>query len=144
LNADIAVTDANLVLALILPLPCSQQSFDCMDSFKTSGIKLFAPALWSYEIVSGLRWALHAKMLTAPECSAALGHIEALGIEEAPPNSELHRRALHWADQLGQSKAYDAQYLALAEALDCALWTTDQRLAQRCAQLNLDWVKSIE
>lgn len=41
---------------------------------------------------------------------------------------ELHRRALLLAGQLNQPTAYDSHYLALAEMLDCAFWTADERL----------------
>ena len=37
------------------------------------------------------------------------------------PSSELDRSALHFAERIGQSKAYDAQYLALA-ARENAAW----------------------
>ena len=39
----------------------------------------------------------------------------------------LHRRALQLASELGQGAAYDAHYLALAEALECEYWTADDR-----------------
>ena len=42
-----------------------------------------------------------------------------------PPN--IHGRALELATQLNQTAAYDSHYLALAETLNCALWTADAR-----------------
>ena len=40
----------------------------------------------------------------------------------------LHVHAWTIADQLSMPKAYDAQYLALADILECDVWTMDRRL----------------
>ena len=42
-------------------------------------------------------------------------------------------RTLELASQLGQGAVYDSHYLALAESLDCELWTADERF-QRAAR----------
>lgn len=39
----------------------------------------------------------------------------------------LHRRAIELAGRFRQRAVYDAHYLALAEDLDCELWTADRR-----------------
>ena len=52
-----------------------------------------------------------------------------LGVQLVPPTLELDRMALRWADRLGQTVAYDAHYLALAETLGCDFRTVDRRLA---------------
>jgi predicted nucleic acid-binding protein len=44
------------------------------------------------------------------------------------------------AAQIGQSKAYDAQYLALAARENAPLWTADRRLANAARGAGLDWV----
>ena len=51
-----------------------------------------------------------------------------------PPG--LHRRAMELAAQLRQDAAYDAYYLALAELLDCELWTADQRFYRAATPLH--------
>lgn len=38
----------------------------------------------------------------------------------------VHERAITLAAELGQQAAYDAHYLALAEALNCRFWTADR------------------
>jgi hypothetical protein len=43
------------------------------------------------------------------------------------------------SNRLGQSKAYDAFYLALAERLKAEFWTADQRLANGARQLGANW-----
>jgi predicted nucleic acid-binding protein len=56
----------------------------------------------------------------------------------------LHNWALSWARKLGHSKAYDAQYLALAEEMKCPLLTADLRLARAARALGADWVKNLD
>jgi len=53
----------------------------------------------------------------------------------------MSRAALTWAARLGQSKAYDGFYLALAERLGADLWTADERLLNRMRQLGVAWVR---
>jgi len=49
------------------------------------------------------------------------------GIELREP-ARLHVQAMELADELKQNAIYAAQYLALAEARNCELWTADKRL----------------
>ena len=46
--------------------------------------------------------------------SAVLHQLQQSGVETIAPTPKLHRLALRLAERVGQSKAYDAQYLALA------------------------------
>ena len=39
----------------------------------------------------------------------------------------IHTRAIELAGDLGQGAAYDSHYLALAEFLECDMWTADGR-----------------
>ena len=54
----------------------------------------------------------------------------------------LHLRALELASQLNQGAVYDAHYLALAESLDCEIWTADQRLYRAVGPVfdNVRWI----
>jgi predicted nucleic acid-binding protein len=57
-----------------------------------------------------------------------------------PPDSQLNREALVWARRIGQNKAYDAHYLALAMREDAVLWTADKRLVNATQAAGLTWV----
>lgn len=85
-----------------------------------------APALLDVEIVSVLRGLLLGGRLTSAQAGACLTDYEALGIRVWPVDDALRRRALERAANL---TAYDATYVALAEALDVPLLTRDRRLA---------------
>ena len=72
----------------------------------------------------------------------ALLTIQALSVEIIDEDKTLCMRALELAGMLGQSKAYDAFYLAVAEKMEAEFWTADERLYNRCVNdLRLDWVR---
>jgi predicted nucleic acid-binding protein len=55
----------------------------------------------------------------------------------------LCQQALEFARQLGQSKVYDAFYLAVAKTYQAELWTGDQHFYQRCRDQKLNWVMKV-
>ncbi|SNS07250.1 Predicted nucleic acid-binding protein, contains PIN domain [Geodermatophilus saharensis] len=88
---------------------------------------LHAPALLDYEVVSALRHLVLRGSLSASRGAAALADFEDLALERWPALGALRRRA--WTLRENVS-AYDAAYVALAEALQCPLLTRDARLAR--------------
>jgi predicted nucleic acid-binding protein len=63
-----------------------------------------------------------------------------IDIELVSLSDALCRSAFEWALRLGQSRAYDAFYLAVAEAQQVELWTADRRLANGAHQIGALWV----
>ena len=135
-----AVIDANILAAIVLPLPYSEQATQKIVAWKRAGAELLAPVLLEYEIVAILRKAVVAQWLTTDLAVEAMGRILSLNIQCLTPTAHLHERALRWADRLGHSKAYDPQYLALAEQEGIAFWTADRRLANGAQQAGAQWV----
>ena len=86
---------------------------------------LHAPHLLDTEVLHVLRRMEQRGNLTADRASGALQLFGALTIDRYP-HHPLSDRV--WQLRPGLS-AYDATYVALAEALDATLVTTDQRLA---------------
>jgi predicted nucleic acid-binding protein len=140
----VIVLDAGVVLALILPLPLSEQAATAVSALKQAREELFAPALLEYEVCSALRRAVARQILTQQEAGTALELLQRIRIRPIIPASSLHARALSWAAKLQHSKAYDAQYLALAEEMHCRLLTTDLRLVHAAKDLGADWVIGLE
>lgn len=138
------VVDAGIVLALILPLPFSDQAAARIRSLRETREELYAPALLEYEVCSVLRQTVARKILDSDEAGRALELIDAVRIRPITPATSLHARALSWADRLGHTKAYDAHYMALAEEMGCPLLTSDLRLARSARNLGASWVETVE
>jgi len=138
------VIDAGVVLALVLPLPYSDLATARIRSTRQIREELFAPALLEYEVCSALRRAVSRGILDGDAAGTALDLIQAIRIQPITPAASLHARALSWAARLQHSKAYDAQYLALAEELQCRLLTADLRLARSAQALGATWVTALE
>ncbi|GAB3303815.1 type II toxin-antitoxin system VapC family toxin [Geodermatophilus aquaeductus] len=88
---------------------------------------LHAPSLVDYEVVSALRGMVRRGALDAARAAAVLTDLDDLPMKRWPAHAELRRRAWELRDAVS---AYDAAYVALAEALDCPLVTRDVRLAR--------------
>lgn len=104
-----------------------------------------APRLWLIETTSAIRFLVAQKEITLDDAEQALRTIYGLRVEIINEDEELCLRALELAGKLGQSKANDAIYLALAEKLVADFWTADERLVNRCRKdLKLGWVHFVE
>ena len=88
---------------------------------------LHAPGLLDVEVVSALRGLTLGGRLTPSRAQDLLTDFDDLALERWATGNALRRRAFALRDNL---TAYDATYVALAEALDCPLVTRDQRLAR--------------
>ena len=92
----------------------------------TPPLILSAPHLLDVEVAQALRRYARDRLLTPREAAAALDNLRALDIERHGHEALLDRV---WAlrDNL---TAYDAVYVALAEALGTTLITCDRKLAR--------------
>jgi predicted nucleic acid-binding protein len=89
--------------------------------------ELHAPTLLDYEVVSVLRGLTRGGHLSSPRAQAVLTDFDDLPVRRWPHAHALRRRAFDLRDTIS---AYDAAYVALAEALDCPLLTRDARLGR--------------
>ena len=87
---------------------------------------LAAPDLADVETTAVLRKRWQAKTITALRFAEAIDDLEDLTIDRYP-TLRFMRRAYELRDTL---TAYDAAYVALAEALGCPFLTADQRLSK--------------
>ena len=92
-----------------------------------AGEDLHAPSLVDFEVVSALRGLTLRGQLSPTRAENLLTDFEDLPLQRWPSADALRRRALQLRDNVS---AYDATYVALAEALDCTLVTRDGRLAR--------------
>lgn len=93
-----------------------------------AGEPIVAPPLLPFAITTILRRRLKAATPVSLErVLYLLEEFSRLPIELRNPPG-MHRRALILASEYGVPATYDAHYLALAERLDCVLWTDDRGL----------------
>lgn len=136
------VIDANIVVHTVLDITDRLARF--WERVGEEQITPCAPRLWLSETASAIRFLLSQKEITSEEAEQALRTIHGLRVEIIDEDEELSLRALELAGKLGQSKAFDAFYLAMAEELAAEFWTADEWLASRCRKdLKLNWVHSI-
>jgi len=136
----VIVLDANFSLAQVLPLPYSPAVIQRMRAWQDQQPRILVPGSWEYEVVTGLRRACYLRLLSLEQAQTSLDELLGMELEVVATTPKLHRRALEWAERLAQSRAYDAQYLALAEQHSAELWTGDKRLVNGAAALGVDWV----
>ncbi|MGH3473203.1 MAG: type II toxin-antitoxin system VapC family toxin [Nocardioidaceae bacterium] len=94
-----------------------------------AGEDLHAPELLDFEVVSALRGQTLRRRITPARALDALTDFDALPILRWPSAAPLRLRAFALRDNLS---AYDAAYVVLAEALQCAVVTRDAQLARSC------------
>ncbi len=135
--AEPLVVGASLVLKLVLPGPDRPRLRALVTGWAEERVTLHAPALCLYEVTSALSRAVQMGTLTADEGRRTLDLIRALGVELVSPDEDQALSALEWALRLKRAAAYDSSCLALAEALQCELWTADRRLQNAAGVL---WV----
>ena len=90
--------------------------------------RLLAPPLFRAEVTSVIRERVYRGEMQADDAGAALIGSFGWPIAIRDLGDSLQRRAFDIATQFNRPKAYDGQYLALAELLGCELWTGDRRL----------------
>jgi predicted nucleic acid-binding protein len=121
----VIVVDASAALSALL------NAGPARDALTTE--QLHAPHLIDAEVASGLRRRVATRSVATADGWTALDAWRRLGMTRYPM-AALLERVWELRDNLS---AYDACYVALAEALGCGLLTADGRLARaadaRCA-----------
>ena len=136
---EFIVLDAGVVVPLILPHPLGGAVEQRMRHWKREYYRLVSPCFMPVEVVSALRQAVYAGKFDSRQALEAVEIVMSLGIEWMTPGGDGLQSALRWAERLGQSKAYDAQYVALAEQLGAELWSADQRLINALKEQGITW-----
>ncbi|MFO7662126.1 MAG: type II toxin-antitoxin system VapC family toxin [Chloroflexota bacterium] len=134
------ILDANLAAAVAIPMEGTPRATQLMRSWKVDQERLLAPVLFEYEITTALRRAIALRIMTYSEALEGMDIFLALGIEMVPPSRNLTTQALNLAERIGQFKAYDAHYLALALDENAPFWTADRRLATAAQEAGLNRV----
>lgn len=116
------VVDAAAVVDALLAAPGSEAI-----AARLGRDELHAPALLDAEMVSVARGLTLGSHISAARAGDVLTDFDDLPIERWSFSEPFRRRAFDLRDNIS---AYDAAYVALAEALGCVLITRDARLAR--------------
>lgn len=134
------VVDSNIIVALYLELPYSEQAQTQLHNWSNKHYRLIAPVLFDYEIGSILRRFEFLRHLSQAHTDRLIDVISSLQIELISPSLNLHYSAMIWARRIQQAKVYDAHYLALAEQENATFWSADKRLVNSARQHKVNWV----
>ncbi|WP_410870352.1 type II toxin-antitoxin system VapC family toxin [Nocardia sp. A7] len=107
--------------ALLNPDPLGDS---CREALEADD-RWIAPQHWTVEVLSVIRRFTRAGTISTEQAARAVTAVEKLD-PEVPVTRVLVRRIWDLHDNL---TAYDAAYVAAAEAYGCELLTTDSRLA---------------
>ena len=135
------VVDASLAVKWLVEEDDSDKAHAILQSWVDQGMTRIAPYLMPFEVANALhRRVLRGEMNVVDSQRMIARLLESRLELHQPPN--LHVRALQIASQLKQSAAYDAHYLALAESVNCELWTADERFYRAASPTvdNVRWV----
>jgi predicted nucleic acid-binding protein len=118
--------------AMIELLAAKTQTGDAIARRVTEAQTLYAPHVLDAEVISALLGLMRGQKISEREADAALSNYCAFPVERQDVLPLWPRlKILH-----ANLSAYDAEYVALAEALDVPLITTDARIkrsgAARC------------
>ncbi len=122
----LVVVEASLAVKWLVSEVRSDQANTLALSWAQSGTQPVAPYLMPVEVANALHRRVVRKEMSLQAARALLEGLLSSGIELRETRG-IHLRALELADILRQDAVYDAHYLALAEALNCELWTADER-----------------
>jgi predicted nucleic acid-binding protein len=108
----------------------SQQD-DAADALRLewaySGASMVSAPLFDAEVTSTLRMKVFQAVLNMVQGEQAYRFYLELGVR-CINHTSIIRTAWDMAKQYHLPRTYDMQYLAVAELLDCPLWTNDKRL----------------
>lgn len=119
------VVDASVVTKWLVDEDDSDKAHALLEAWDGEGIRPTAPGFLPAEVTNALHRRVVRRDLTVEEAAVLLARLAPRVELQEPPG--IHARALQLASELGQGAAYDCHYLALAEALECELWTADER-----------------
>ncbi len=141
MNSLIVCVDASIVIDHLIR-PEDLQLHTLWESWGEANTQLVAPALLRYEATNALFQKVKKGQLTLGTTSELVRVMLALPVQ-LYTDLELHTRAFQIAQELSLGATYDAYYLALADQLQCELWTRNAKLT-RAASQKYSWVKLLE
>ena len=130
------------MLEMLLGDEFAQSAEDVYRRWTSESRPIFVPSLFYPEVTSAIRKRVFRKMIVPSDAPLLLDEALDWNITIWTDERPIQANALEFATRFNRPKAYDAQYLALADLLGCELWTADRRLVNAVAG-ELPWVRWI-
>ena len=124
------VVDTSIAVKWAVEEGDSQEANALRESWRALGLQASAPDLLTREFNSALFGKVRAGGMALNDAIDTLTRWESLDIVIYDSNP-FHQRALELAVFVNHDEIYDLYFLALAENLNCELWTADQRFHRR-------------
>jgi predicted nucleic acid-binding protein len=132
------IVDASVILSAFFPDEDQAQAQALLRAHVAGRERLMAPTLLLYEVTNAVVQATRRERIAVETGEAIMRAFEGLNVDLRPV---AWRQMLSLARRFDRS-AYDAAYLALAEATGQQMVTADSRL-YHAVENELDWVRWI-
>lgn len=135
------VSDSGILIASALREEHTDKAQALLRQWHHQKVSIAAPSLFHYEIVATIRKNVYRQLVQAEEAFQIREKLLNVPVSLLM-DDDLLRRGYELATELNRPTAYDSQYLAVAERLDCDFWTADKRLFNAASD-RFPWVKWI-
>jgi predicted nucleic acid-binding protein len=126
MNSDRICLDASVAVAWLILEKYSAKAIQLRKDWNHAGIEMVAPALFHSEVVSVIRKKVYFKGITPGEGEEIFSIYQNIPVRIIE-GIEIYRRAWELSAAYNLPVCYNSQYLAVAEILDCPLWTNDSK-----------------
>jgi predicted nucleic acid-binding protein len=138
--AGAVCVDASVALLWLLSDTLTPGARLLRRRFVQQGVSMLAPPIFRPEVTSTIRRWLYTSVVNEATARDALRRSLRLPVLISDAGEALQLRAFDIATALNRPRAYDSQYLALAEFSHCELWTADRGLVNAARQ-QFPWVR---
>ena len=129
----LVVVDASLAVKWVLNEAGSDAALALLEEWVRAGVEMVAPPLLSYEGANVLHQRVRRGTLAPADALALWDDFQTIPLSYQTNPGDLIGAAIALAHRLGWPAAYDAAYLALADAREAVLWTADRKLGEHVA-----------
>ena len=131
--------DASFVVEMLGPPAVAARYFGQWQRWGQAGLDVIGPPLLFAETTSVIRNHVYFGRMTPTEGEQVFAAFLQLRIRQVDL-VDLQQRAWQLARTYNLPRAYDTQYVAVAQHAGCELWTADGRLANA---VPLSWIKHL-
>lgn len=136
-----AVVDASVAIKWVVPEIHHEAALSLIAMWDADGVEVIVPSWFAREIANVLYQRVRRGDLNGPDAQLAIRAIMTK-VYVRDVNWSFGLRSLELAAAFGLKASYDTYYLALAEHLDCELWTADDHF-WNVVKTTFPWVKWI-